>query len=227
MVRRATAPSHSLNINRSAHYFSSERRDLIDRLTVDKTRSIIEIGCGDGSSGAYAKRQNKCGTYVGVEISPSAASVAELRLDRVYINNIEHFDLPEPAGSFDVLIAGEVLEHLTDPWSVLRRLRSWLRPGALVMASSPNVAHYSVIKMLLTGDWALADSGRMDRTHLRWFTPRSYKEMFQTCGFDVLSTEPLRPLGSKAGLISKLSGGRAEHLFISQIVVIGKNTAEP
>ena len=227
MARQAPVPRSSLYNDRGPRYFSSERRDLIDRLTVDNTRSIIEIGCGDGSAGAYAKRQNKCGTYVGIEISPSAACIAELRLDRVYTNNIEHFDLPEPPGSFDVLIAGEVLEHLTDPWSVLRRLRSWLRPGALVMASSPNVAHYSVIKMLLTGDWALTDSGRMDRTHLRWFTPRSYTKMFQSCGFDVLSTEPLRQLGSKAGLISKLSGGRAEHLFVSQIVVIGKNAAEP
>ena len=61
--------------------------------------------------------------------SPDAASLAKAAIDRVYNANIENFDIPEPPGSFDVLIAGEVLEHLVDPWSVLKRLRHFLRPG--------------------------------------------------------------------------------------------------
>jgi hypothetical protein len=68
-----------------------------------------------------------------------------------------------------VLIAGEVLEHLVDPWVALKRLRRFLRPDALAMASSPNVPHHSTIRMLLKGERTLANSGRMDRTHLRWY----------------------------------------------------------
>ena len=164
-------------------YFSGVRKDLIDRLGVDANRAILEIGCGDGSTGAYAKQQGKCGLYVGVELFPDAASVAKGVIDRVYNANIESFDIPEPPSSFDVLIAGEVLEHLVDPWVALKRLRRFLRPGALAMASSPNVAHHSTISMLLKGEWTLANSGRMDRTHLRWFTPKSYAEMFRGLRF--------------------------------------------
>ena len=217
------APSYD---HKEQAYFAGQRSDLIDRLGVDRNRAILEIGCAQGSTGAYAKHEGKCGLYVGVELFPSAASVAASRIDRVYTANIESFDPPEPRESFDVLIAGEVLEHMVDPWAVLRRLRTYLRPGGLVMASSPNVSHYSVIGMLLKGDWTLADIGRMDRTHLRWFTPRSYADMFQTCGFEVLSTEPLRAPGQAAKLIAKLSGGRLEHLFISQIVLVGKKTGD-
>jgi len=206
-------------------YFSGVRKDLIDRLGVDANRAILEIGCGDGSTSAYAKQQGKCGLYVGVELVPDAAIVAKAALDRVYNANIESFDIPEPPSSFDVLIAGEVLEHLVDPWTVLKRLRGFLRPGALAMASSPNVAHYSIIGMLLKGEWTLADSGRMDRTHLRWFTPRSYAEMFRTCGFEVISTEPLSEFGPRAKLVNRLTAGRLEHLFIGQIVVVAKNGA--
>jgi 2-polyprenyl-3-methyl-5-hydroxy-6-metoxy-1,4-benzoquinol methylase len=205
-------------------YFAGVRSDLIGRLAPDRNRAILEIGCAKGATGAYAKSEGKCGLYVGVELFPAAASVAASRIDRVYTANIESFDPPEPPESFDVLIAGEVLEHLVDPWAVLRRLRTYLRPSGVIMASSPNVSHYSVIGMLLKGDWSLADSGRMDRTHLRWFTPRSYADMFQSCGFEVLSTEPLRQPGPRAKLIAKLSGGRLEHLFVSQIVVVGKKT---
>jgi 2-polyprenyl-3-methyl-5-hydroxy-6-metoxy-1,4-benzoquinol methylase len=210
--------------HKEQRYFAGVRNDFIDQLGPDRNRAILEIGCAEGSTGAYAKAEGKCGLYVGVELFPSAASVAASRLDRGYTANIESFDLPEPRNSFDVLIASEVLEHLVDPWAVLRRLRTYLRPGGLVMASSPNVAHYSVIWMLLKGDWTLADIGRMDRTHLRWFTPRSYADMFQSCGFEVLCTEPLRRPGPRAKLIAKLSRGRLEHLFIGQIVVVAKKT---
>lgn len=209
--------------HKEQQYFSGIRSDLIDRLAPDSNRAILEIGCGDGATGAYAKESHRCGTYVGVELVPSAAALAETRIDRVYSGNIENLDLSEPRGSFDVLIAGEVLEHLVDPWAVLRRLSAYLRPGAIVFASSPNVAHYSVILMLLKGDWTLADKGRMDRTHLRWFTPKSYAGMFEDCGFGVVSVEPLRKPSLAARLISKLSGGRLEHLFISQIVVVGRS----
>lgn len=205
-------------------YFSGVRKDLIDRLGVDPNRAILEIGCGDGSTGAYAKQQGKCGLYVGVELVPAAASAAKTAIDRVYNANIENFDIPETPGSFDVLIAGEVLEHLVDPWAALKRLRDYLCPGALAMASSPNVAHYSTIRMLLRGEWTLTDSGRMDRTHLRWFTPKSYGEMFQACGFEIVSTEPLSEFGPRAKLVNKLTAGRLEHLFIGQIVVVAQNT---
>jgi 2-polyprenyl-3-methyl-5-hydroxy-6-metoxy-1,4-benzoquinol methylase len=219
----APAPSYD---HKEQRYFAGARSDLIDRLKPDRNRAILEIGCGEGSTGAYAKRQGKCGLYVGVELFAPAASVAASLIDRVYTANVESFDLPEPLESFDVLIAGEVLEHLVDPWTVLRRLRTYLRHDALVMASSPNVSHYSIVGMLLKGDWTLADSGRMDRTHLRWFTPRSYAEMFRNCGFEVLSTEPLREPGPGGKLLSRLSGGRLEHLFFSQIVVVGKKARE-
>lgn len=206
-------------------YFSGVRKDLIDRLGADPKRAILEIGCGDGSTGAYAKQQGKCGLYVGVELVPAAASTAKAAIDRVYNANIENFDPPEPPGSFDVLIAGKVLEHLVDPWAVLKRLRSFLRSSALAMASSPNVAHYSTIRMLLKGEWTLADSGRMDRTHLRWFTPKSYAEMFRACGFEITSIEPLSEFGPRAKLLNTLTAGCLEHLFIGQIVVVARNAA--
>jgi 2-polyprenyl-3-methyl-5-hydroxy-6-metoxy-1,4-benzoquinol methylase len=218
----SVSPSYE---GKDSRYFAGVRKDLIDRLDADSSRSILEIGCGDGSTGAYAKRQGKCGLYVGVELFSDAAEIAASAIDRVYKANIEGFDIPEPRGSFDVLIAGEVLEHLVDPWAVLKRLRTYLRPGGLAMASSPNVAHHSVIRMLLKGEWTLADSGRMDRTHLRWFTPKSYADMFRRCGFDVLSAGPLSDFSPRAKLVNRLTARRLEHLFVGQIVVVARKGA--
>jgi SAM-dependent methyltransferase len=203
-------------------YFSGVRTGFIDKLSRDPTRAILEIGCGDGATGQYAKATGKCGRYVGVELMPVAADIATGRLDKVYIGNIEALDLPEPEESFGALIASEVLEHLVDPWALLRRLNRLLSPGAQVIAGSPNVAHISTVKMLLKGRWDLEDSGRMDRTHLRWFTPESYAQMFRDCGFEVLSVEAHVGMGPRQKVVNALTGGMFSHLFVSQIVVVAR-----
>ena len=136
-------------------YFHGERRDFIDKLDRSSTRQILEIGCGDGATGAYAKREGKCGRYIGVELVPEAARIAGQVLDQVFVANIETFDLPDQCGLSDVLIASEVLEHLIDPLTVLRKLRKRLASGALVFASSPNIAHHSTLRMLIAGRWDL------------------------------------------------------------------------
>ncbi len=202
-----------------ADYFGGERRDFIDRLDCDAARAIIEIGCGDGATGAYARRTGKCGRYVGIELFPAAAQLAAKTLDEVHVANIETFELPYPEKTFDVAIASEVLEHLVDPGAVLRKLRPCLKPGARLFASSPNIAHHSTIKMLLAGRWDAEEAGRMDRTHLRWFTPDSFSAMFVDAGYELVWLAPLVRPGLKARIVNALTNGRYAHLFISQIVV--------
>lgn len=205
--------------DKSSSYFTGERRDFIDRLSPSDDREILEIGCGDGATGAYAKLTGRCGRYVGLELSPDAAELARGRLDQVFVGDVEAMKFPFEIAAFDVLIASEVLEHLVDPWSTLRRLRRYMKPGARVFASSPNVAHRSTLVMLLNGRWDLTDDGRMDRTHLRWFTPSSFADMFRQSGYEVVSLEPLRRPGPLARAIDVITGRRFSHLFISQIVV--------
>jgi 2-polyprenyl-3-methyl-5-hydroxy-6-metoxy-1,4-benzoquinol methylase len=211
--------SEKFYTEKAEKYFAGLRRDIIDRLTVDTRRIILEIGCGDGSTGAYAKKTKKCGVYVGVELFSDAAHLAKKVIDEVHIANIENFELPFPDSHFDVLIASEVLEHLIDPWSVLRRLHAKMKIGGRAFASSPNIAHISTLRMLIDGRWDLDPSGRMDRTHFRWFTPRSYRDMFEQTGYEVLSVEPLRQPVFRARIFDLLTFKRFSHLFVSQIFI--------
>ena len=207
---------------KKSDYFHGERRDFIDKLDRSTTRQILEIGCGDGATGAYAKREGKCGRYIGVELVPEAARIAGRVLDQVFVANVETFDFPDQLRLSHVLIASEVLEHLIDPLAALQKLRRRLAPGALVFASSPNIAHHSTLRMLIAGGWDLADSGRMDRTHMRWFTPKTYTALFEDAGFEVFSIRPLIPFRRKARIVNFLTGNRYQHLFVSQIVLEGR-----
>ncbi len=203
--------------SKTADYFNGERRDIVDQLVVNIDAAILEIGCGDGATGAYAKTHGKCGRYVGVEMSTAAASIAAKVLDQVIVANLEQDDIDFPKSAFDVLIASEVLEHLVDPWAVLHKIRPLMKPGARIFASSPNIAHSSTLAMLIDGRWDLEESGRMDRTHLRWFTPNSFASMFKSSGYEVVSVGPIRPPSTKARIANALTGGRFRHLFMSQI----------
>jgi SAM-dependent methyltransferase len=214
--------SDQFYVNKNAQYFTGERRDFIDQLSEDASRAILEIGCGDGATGAYAKRTRKCGRYAGVELFPDAAQIAAQVLDEVYIADVENFDFGILDRKYDAFVASEVLEHLVDPWATLKKVRERLTPGARVFASSPNVAHISTIKMLLRGRWDLESAGRMDRTHLRWFTPDSYAQMFRDCGYKVISVEPLAKARVKTRIANMLTAHRLSHLFVSQIVVVAE-----
>jgi 2-polyprenyl-3-methyl-5-hydroxy-6-metoxy-1,4-benzoquinol methylase len=123
---------------------------------------------------------------------------------------------------FDALRMSEVLEHLVDPWATLNRLSAYLKPGEWVFASSPNVSHKDIIKQLLRGRWDLAESGAMDRTHLRWFTPKSYVQLFE--GADI-SVEHVGPLDEsrtyKQRVFSTLTRNCFDHIFAYQINLVG------
>lgn len=219
MIAPSAAPAggHAAYQAKRDDYFSDIRRDYLDLLPADPLARILEVGCGAGSTGAAALSEGKCGRFCGVELCERAARQAAQRLSEVVVGDVEKIPLPWAGGSFDVLILSEVLEHLVDPWSVLRKLRPLLTTGALVLASSPNVCHYSIIRMLLRGQWELQDRGVMDRTHLRWFTFDSYREMFESAGFRVEHVGSLWPLGPRQRIINGLLLGKVRHLFAMQI----------
>lgn len=204
---------------KESHYFEGCRHDFLQRLPINPAAALLEVGCGAGNTAAAAKRLGRSGFAAGIELFEDAGMAARDQLDEVVIGNVETVDLPWPEATFDILIMSEVLEHLVDPWTVLKRLLPLLKPGAIVLASSPNVSHWHLIRELIAGDWQLTDSGHKDRTHLRWFTPKSFRRLFTECGYLVKEIFPIRQPGWKARTISRLTGGRLEHLFISQICV--------
>jgi 2-polyprenyl-3-methyl-5-hydroxy-6-metoxy-1,4-benzoquinol methylase len=202
---------------KAPRYFSAARADYVAEIPPGPNR-ILEIGCADGMTGLLAKQQGKAAFYCGVELFPDAARNAKERIDEIVVGDIEKIDrLPWPENFFDFLITSEVLEHLVDPLRVLTRLRSYLRPGGRVFASSPNVSHYRTIAMLLKGDWRLTEMGVMDRTHLRWFTPKTYVELFRDAGYTVERVQAVSPLAKKAKIANLLTLGKLKHLFVVQI----------
>jgi len=144
---------------------------------------ILDVGCSEGYLGEYLRG---LGHYVvGVEINVDAATKAEALLDRVYRGTVQNYFNENIYDRFDVIIFGDVLEHITDPQSLLEVCSSRLLANGIMVASIPNVAHISVRSMLLEGRWEYTKLGILDETHVRFFTKKSAIELFKSAGFDV------------------------------------------
>jgi ubiquinone/menaquinone biosynthesis C-methylase UbiE len=200
-----------------SHYFGGARRKFIDDLPPNPDARLLEIGCGNGDTAAYALASGKCGWCCGVELCEVPVPEARKKMNRVIVGNVETIDLGLPENDFDILVMSEVLEHLIEPWAVLRRLRRLMKPGALVRSGSPNVCHRSVLATLLRGQWRYETTGIFDATHLRWFSPATYRNLFESCNFRVDAVGPAEPLRFKARTLNALTLGKFQYFFHSQI----------
>ena len=152
---------------------------------------VLEVGPGNGVVGAWLAAHKGC-TVVGVEYVPEAAQAAAARFAHMITCSIE-----DPAvqaqvrelAPYDADIFADVLEHLVDPWGVLATLRPLLSPGGRVLLSVPNIAHWTARLNLLRGRFDYTDGYLMDRTHLRWFTWKSAREMAKRSGYRVLAEQ--------------------------------------
>jgi len=208
-------------------YFSCPRSDLIPLVPSNASR-ILEIGCAEGGlarSLRLARPASKL-EIVGVELFESAAEKAAAVLDRVIVGNVEQIDLPYE-NYFDCVIFADVLEHLVDPWRMLRRAKTLLRRDGVIVASIPNVQHSRVLINLFFGRWEYEQFGIMDSTHLRFFTRKSIDTLFQSTGYELRRVSGL--LGStRVKLMHFATAGLADPFVTRQyLIVAGAKIAEP
>jgi 2-polyprenyl-3-methyl-5-hydroxy-6-metoxy-1,4-benzoquinol methylase len=205
-------------------YFANARGDWVGPLTPDPARVVLELGCGTGATGALALRDGKCGVWVGIERQGAAAAQAAEVLSEVLVGDVDSLEIPYAEASFDLLMLGEVLEHLPDPEATLRRLTALVKPGGEVLASTPNISHWRVVVGLLAGRFDYQAEGVMDRTHLKWFTPRTLKHAFEQAG---LTDVRVQPLGWKPRSRALSAALPMRHLLWRQIEARGVRTPMP
>jgi SAM-dependent methyltransferase len=173
-------------------YFRQVRSEILPLLP-ERLERVVEIGCGGGYTLEHLRVTGRCQWACGVELFPAAARQARERVDEVYEGNVEQMDLPIAPGSIDAVLCLDVLEHLIDPWTVIRRLHGLLKPGGAIIASIPNVRHLRVVlPLLVSGRWDYTASGLLDKTHLRFFTKQSAIDLMESSGLRVDKIETTR-----------------------------------
>lgn len=184
-LKSALVPS-SL-IHRFGDYYSFTREDLLPYVP-QGVQKVLDVGCAKGLLGETIKRERGCRVY-GVEMNMKAAEEAKGRLDDVFCVDIENAQLPFHE-DLDLILFADILEHLFNPWRVVENARKWLKPKGIVIASIPNIAHYSIILDLLRGRWDYVPFGLLCVSHIRFFTKTSIERMFIDAGYSLRSITP-------------------------------------
>lgn len=177
----------------------------------------LDVGGGIGATSAAAKE--KCGaTHVVLidQVANEAATGVDIAVP-ADLNDMPALERTLAAhGPFDTILCLDVLEHLYDPWAVVRALDGALARGGALIVSLPNMNYIGLVgPLVFKGRFDLADAGVMDRTHIRWFTPQSGAELACSTGLTLEKTE-YYIYGGKKRLISRLSFGALNRFVAMQ-----------
>ena len=164
------------------------RHDIL-RLIPSNVKKVLDIGCSTGKLGQQIKQRSANVEIHGLEHNEHMAKKAENYLDRVIIGDIEKINLEAclKPQYFDCIIFGDILEHLIDPWEILKNAVNFLNDEGVVIASIPNVRHYNtIIDLLIKGYWPYRNRGIHDKTHLRFFTIKNIQELFHDANLEIV-----------------------------------------
>ena len=200
--RRVPAAATAGLYHRFADYYGVPREDALPHVPPG-TREVLEIGCGDGATGALLAARLGC-RVTGVELNPVVAARAATRLHRVVVGDIQRLSL---TGPFDLVMALELFEHLTEQAEFLARVRELLAPGGALLLSLPNVGHHAIVEELVAGRFDYIPMGLLCSTHHRFFTRRSLSDWFERAGFrDVQFAPQQEPLPERVRQWALASG---------------------
>jgi 2-polyprenyl-3-methyl-5-hydroxy-6-metoxy-1,4-benzoquinol methylase len=167
----------------SDRYFGTARREILPFLPA-KVRRLLDLGCGTGATTAMVRQERSVEWAGGVELDEASAETAKAVCERVWSGNAEQiaFDSEIAAASLDLVLCLDTLEHLADPWAMVRRLSPLIGQGGRLIVSVPNIRNWKFLwRLAAHGDFHYRDAGLLDRTHLRFFVRETAAEL-ATCG---------------------------------------------
>ena len=157
---------------------------------VGANKRVLELGSGPGSITRLMK-ENGC-HVTALELDHKAIELVTQHSERVIRCDLNDPDWPKAlSGSdeFEVIVAGDVLEHLYDPWTTLRRVALLLAKNGYIVVSIPHIGHNAVVACLLNEDFEYQPWGLLDKTHIRFFGIKNIQKMFDDSGYKIVEAE--------------------------------------
>ena len=171
-------------------YFTNIRLPLLELIPIaNRNGTILEIGAASGDNLIYAKNNGYAKKIYDIELTNIENSNQQnCEFEKFIIADIEKLNLDFKDEFFDVILIGDVLEHLVDPYTILKKLQRILAPNGVVIASIPNIREWKTMKKIFfQGDFKYEESGILDRTHLRFFTKKNIIELFENQNYKIKS----------------------------------------
>ena len=164
-------------------YYDNARIEMLKFVPKD-AQKILEVGCGEGRFSSILTGQGK-ETWA-IEPDQESAKKAAESLHKVLHGSIDGKLSEVPNHFFDVIIMNDVIEHLTEPWDDIQKLKSKLKDNGVFISSIPNVRYAkNLFHVLFKKDWKYSNDRILDITHYRFFTKKSIKRLWKENGYTI------------------------------------------
>jgi 2-polyprenyl-3-methyl-5-hydroxy-6-metoxy-1,4-benzoquinol methylase len=169
-------------MNKSITYYQGKRSEIIQFLPNEYTK-VLEIGCGQGDFRSNLSAQCECW---GIEPVKNISKIAEKKLYKVLVGTYEVVFEQLPDNYFDLVILNDVIEHMVDYNHFFSTIKEKLKNNAYLVGSIPNVRSLNnLIELLFMKNWHYKHGGILDYSHLRFFTEKSIRHLFNARGFKI------------------------------------------
>lgn len=208
-------------------YYAHSRAEMMAFLP-PRIERLLDIGCGAGATTSAIRAAHPVVWAGGVEyVASQAERVVPGTFERLWVIDAERepFEAEIEPASLDAILCFDVLEHMVDPWSFVKRVSPLLKPGGRLVISIPNIRNWKFIRALLfKGDFHYKDAGLLDRTHLRFFVSDTAAELATCGGLKLVSIGNVKPwpLSHSKGILSRLTAGKLDDLMIKQFAVVAE-----
>lgn len=200
----------------SIRYSKEFKTDIADKIRLSKVlnlignhKSVLDLGCGDGF---VMEKIIKAGNNViGVEIADNAIKKAIKKGFKVYDISLNSNWANEIKEKFDIVFAGEIIEHIFNTDLFLKNIKKVLKKRGKVIITTPNIATLGRRLMLLFGMNPLIETTARstDAGHIRYFTVGSLKKLLNDNNFHVIS--------NSSSVVNFNSSGRSYSKLLASI----------
>jgi len=158
---------------------------VLARLRASGARRVLDLGCGNGAFSALLAHEGYETT--GIDHSASGIEIAKLRPGACFAQHDLNAPLPEAhVGRYDAVVALEVIEHLLLPRRLIEAALAALRPGGLMVVSTPYHGYLKNLALALLGAFDSHWHPLRDYGHVKFFSRRTLSALFLEYGLSEL-----------------------------------------
>lgn len=191
---------------------------MLELINKFENQRILDVGCATGDFGQLLRRR---GHYViGIDISQLAINRAKKVLHAAYVVDIERQQLPK-LKKFDLIILGDIIEHLFQPELTLKKVIKLLNPKGFILITTPNFLYWGNRISIFLGRFKYSQKGMFDESHIRFYSYQSLLELINNSGLNVTNQNHL-----SAGLYSQCLVKLFPSMFAYHFIVLAQKNKQ-
>jgi len=165
---------------------------------IGTNKRVLDLGCNRGFLGMLADSSND---FYGVDNSEACIRIARSFYKEASVMDLNHVEALPWDITFDAIVFADVLEHLVDPYLVLKfYFERYLEEGGDVFISLPNIANWRMRLRLMLGRFGYSETGTLDKTHLHFYTYKTARNLVEATGLEVV----LEMAGSGSKILGRI-----------------------